>query len=143
MLRQSKFTPEFVSLSGHANGSEDGDELADRIPAPDDPAGALQSDDLLKAMLARIAPIYREAFLMREFEGYDYAQIAELTQTTEMNVKVRITRAKKQLRELLAPYFNTDRTRKPKRKTKEIAQFEPDDQEDFSTDDLSLSTLAL
>lgn len=106
-LRQSKFTPEFVSITSFI----DGENPPPTLNAPGDPAEAVLADDMLKTMLARIAPIYREAFLMREFEGYEYDQIAELTGTTEMNVKVRITRAKKQLRELLAPYYGSQANR--------------------------------
>ncbi|MDP4200692.1 MAG: RNA polymerase sigma factor [Bacteroidota bacterium] len=125
-LRQSKFTPEFVSTSTFA----DGENAPMTLDSPGDPAETLQADDMLKTMLARIAPIYREAFLMREFEGYDYDQIAELTGTTEMNVKVRITRAKKQLRQLLAPYYGSQasrgsvRRRSPRRSDAEPANDE-------------------
>lgn len=116
MLRQSKFTPNFVSLTPDAEG----DDPVERLESTSDPAQSLQADDMLKTMLARLAPIYREAFLMREFEGYDYEQIAEMTGTTEVNVKVRITRAKKQLRTLLAPYYKTEAGRAP-RKSKRAA----------------------
>ncbi len=32
----------------------------------------LLRDDMLRIALAKIAPIYREAFLLCEFEGYNY-----------------------------------------------------------------------
>ena len=127
-LRQSKFTPEFVSITSFV----DGENPPPTLDAPGDPAEKLQADDMLKTMLARIAPIYREAFLMREFEGYEYDQIAELTGTTEMNVKVRITRAKKQLRVLLAPYYGSQANRTATRRTKQHV--------DSSVDDLTSST---
>jgi predicted RNA polymerase sigma factor len=66
---------------------------------------------MLRVALSKIAPIYREAFLLREFEGYDYGEIARITNATEMNVKVRITRAKKQLRILLAPVYKYEASR--------------------------------
>jgi RNA polymerase sigma-70 factor (ECF subfamily) len=117
MLRQSKFTPDFVSLTP----DEEGNDPVEKLEATSDPAQSLQADDMLKTMLARLAPIYREAFLMREFEGYDYEQIAEMTGTTEMNVKVRITRAKKQLRQLLAPYYKS-RAAQSGRKSRRAAE---------------------
>jgi len=141
MLRQSKFTPDFISLTP----DEDGNGPAEKLQATSDPAQSLQADDMLKTMLARLAPIYREAFLMREFDGYDYEQIAEMTGTTEMNVKVRITRAKKQLRQLLAPYYQSraGNTTAKKAKSEPETDFFDDPHEDLSdlsTEDLALSS---
>jgi len=119
LLRSSKFTPEFVSIGS-------GDEAENIGPTVDTPAGPLDhaiADDMLNMAMAKIAPIYREAFLLCEFEGYDYSEIAEITNTTEANVKVRITRAKKQLRVLLAPHYQheADQARK-KRPAKEAQE---------------------
>ncbi len=107
MLRTSKFTPEFVPVtsSGAAlSANDDGDGLEFK-ELTIDPREAMQTDDLLKLALSKLSPIYRDAFLLREFEGYSYEEIAKVANTTVMNVKVRITRAKKRLRELLQPYF--------------------------------------
>ncbi len=107
MLRTSKFTPEFVPItsSGSAlSNSQDGEGLEYK-ELTIDPREAMQTDDLLKLALSKLAPMYRDAFLLREFEGYTYEEIAQVANTTVMNVKVRITRAKKRLRELLQPYF--------------------------------------
>jgi RNA polymerase sigma-70 factor, ECF subfamily len=141
MLRQSKFTPDFVSLTP----DEEGNGPAEKLEATSDPAQSLQADDMLKTMLARLAPIYREAFLMREFEGYDYEQIAEMTGTTEMNVKVRITRAKKQLRTLLAPYYKARAGKSGTKSKKQVEETEvfDDPSEDLgglSTEDLAFSS---
>jgi len=110
MLRTSKFTPEFVPIksSGAAMntfGDSDDHEGVEFKELTIDPREAQSTDDLLKLALSKLAPIYREAFLLREFEGYSYEEIGEATGATVMNVKVRITRAKKQLRKLLQPYF--------------------------------------
>jgi RNA polymerase sigma-70 factor (ECF subfamily) len=137
MLRQSKFTPEFISLTPDSEA----DDPVERIVAVGDPSDSLQADDMLKTMLARIAPIYREAFLMREFEGYDYEQIAEMTSTTVMNVKVRITRAKKQLRQLLAPYYSQAGRKASAKQKHGIEQVE--EEEDFSDTELSTQHVAL
>ncbi|GEM_PF-1459182 len=107
LLRSSKFTPEFVSISG----AEDFDSIGKTLEQPAQPVQHMIADDMLRVSLEKLAPIYREAFLLREFEGYDYDEIARITNTTEMNVKVRITRAKKQLRMLLAPYYKYEASR--------------------------------
>ncbi len=101
LLRSSKFTPEFVSMGD----SEDNEILGNTLDMPAMPLDVTIADDMLRIALAKIAPIYRDAFLLCEFEGYDYGEIARITNTTEANVKVRITRAKKQLRVLLAPHY--------------------------------------
>ena len=101
LLRSSKFTPEFVSIGSGDEIENIGEPLGNMSEPLDDAI----ADDMLRVSLAKIAPIYREAFLLCEFEGYDYPEIARITNTTEMNVKVRITRAKKQLRVLLAPHY--------------------------------------
>ena len=107
LLRTSKFTPDFISITSY----EDSENSAEPVELSVEPNDKLVADDMLKVALSRIAPIYRDAFLLREFEGYDYDEIARLTDTTEMNVKVRITRAKKQLRKLLAPYYQYEASR--------------------------------
>lgn len=104
LLRESKFTPEFVSI-----GSTDEIEgLGKTTDASVEPLDQMIADDMLRSALAQIAPMYREAFLLCEFEGHDYAAIAQMTNTTEMNVRVRITRAKKQLRQLLTPHYQNE-----------------------------------
>jgi RNA polymerase sigma-70 factor (ECF subfamily) len=101
LLRSSKFTPEFVSIGS----GDEIESLGESLNLPTIPLDHVIADDMLRIALAKIAPIYREAFLLCEFEGYNYDEIAKMTDTTEMNVKVRITRAKKQLRVLLAPHY--------------------------------------
>ena len=41
--------------------------------------------------------------MLREFEGYEYPEIARLTGTSIPNIQVRLTRAKSMLREILMP----------------------------------------
>ncbi|HET6402562.1 MAG TPA: RNA polymerase sigma factor [Candidatus Kapabacteria bacterium] len=105
LLRESKFTPEFVQIGNPAEIDTLGGDTRD---ASVEPLDQLIADDLLRSALKKIAPMYREAFLLCEFEGHDYAAIAQMTNTTEMNVRVRITRAKKQLRQLLTPHYKNE-----------------------------------
>ena len=107
MLRTSKFTPDFVYLD-----DKDPDEGEGYTPKEltSDPLD-VGTGDALKAALQRLAPMYREAFLLREFEGYSYEEISEMTGASVMNVKVRITRAKKMLRKSLEPHFPAGSTR--------------------------------
>lgn len=113
LLRTSKFTPTFVSIEEDAE-SENPHQPKELSVEPN---STLVADDLLKQALAKLAPIYRDAFLLREFEGYEYEEIAQMTETSVMNVKVRITRAKKRLRTLLAPYYAATGGRAPRPRT--------------------------
>ncbi len=48
---------------------------------------------------------YREAFIMREFEGMPYNEIAKVCDTSVTNAKSRVFRAHKKLIKILEPYL--------------------------------------
>lgn len=48
---------------------------------------------------------YREAFVLREYDGLAYNDIAEITGTTITNAKSRVFRAKQKIKEILQPYL--------------------------------------
>lgn len=48
---------------------------------------------------------YREVFVLREYNGLSYAQIAELIDTTIPTVKTRVFRAKQKIKAILTPYL--------------------------------------
>ena len=48
---------------------------------------------------------YREAFVLREYDGLPYTEIAEITGTTLTNAKSRVFRAKQKIKEVLQPYL--------------------------------------
>jgi RNA polymerase sigma-70 factor, ECF subfamily len=137
LLRTSKFTPDFVSITSFED-SEHGSEPPELSV---EGGSEVIADDMLKVALSRIAPIYREAFLLREFEGYDYDAIARMTGATEMNVKVRITRAKKQLRAFLEPYYRYEanqtrsRARSKSNKNDAAAQTTQSEEMDLPSDE--------
>jgi len=60
---------------------------------------------LIEKSLQLLDDIYREAFVMREFEGLSYKEIAEICDTSLSNAKSRVFRAHKQLIEILQPYL--------------------------------------
>ncbi|RPI67090.1 MAG: RNA polymerase sigma factor, partial [Ignavibacteriae bacterium] len=61
--------------------------------------------DLIQASLELLPDDYREAFVLREYNGLTYSEIADVIGQSIDVVKVRIFRAKKRLREILAPYL--------------------------------------
>jgi RNA polymerase sigma-70 factor (ECF subfamily) len=65
------------------------------------PADGTASRLTLAAALERLSPEHRTVFLLKEVEGYDHAEIAELLGITTSNSEVRLHRARRQLRDLL------------------------------------------
>ena len=68
-----------------------------------------QEQNFLRAHLERaIADLpleFREPFILREYDGFSYGEIAEMTGTSLGITKVRIHRAKQKLRETLRPFL--------------------------------------
>lgn len=60
---------------------------------------------LITTALDMLPDEYREAFVLREYEGLSYAEIADIVGASLSNVKVRIFRAKQKIRDILAPYI--------------------------------------
>ncbi|MEY3313681.1 MAG: RNA polymerase sigma factor [Ignavibacteria bacterium] len=60
--------------------------------------------DLITKAMEQLPTDYKEAFVLREYEGLSYQEIAELTESSLSTVKIRIFRAKQKIREILAPY---------------------------------------
>jgi RNA polymerase sigma-70 factor (ECF subfamily) len=60
----------------------------------------------LEQALTALPVEFREPFMLREFDGFSYGEIAEMTGTTLAMTKVRIYRAKQRMRELLAPFVS-------------------------------------
>lgn len=62
--------------------------------------------DRIQWALEQIPVDYREAFVLREYEGLSYQEIADILKTSLSAVKSRIYRSKEKLRELLEPYYH-------------------------------------
>jgi RNA polymerase sigma-70 factor (ECF subfamily) len=62
--------------------------------------------ELIKIALAELPDDYREAFILREYEGMTYNEISEFLGISLALVKIRIFRAKQKIREILAPYIS-------------------------------------
>jgi RNA polymerase sigma-70 factor (ECF subfamily) len=79
-------------------------------PAPGPAARAELADSLslaLLVLLERLTPVERAAYLLREVFGYEYAQIADVIERSEVNARQLVTRARKHL-EANRPRFDAD-----------------------------------
>jgi len=66
--------------------------------------GAIKNMDLqtiLHSALDQLPDIQRSVILLRDYEGYDYAEIGKITNLKESQVKVYIFRARKKLKQIL------------------------------------------
>jgi RNA polymerase sigma-70 factor, ECF subfamily len=69
--------------------------------AQSDVADRVEWSDAVDRALARLAPDYREAFLLKHVEDLEYEQIAELTGAGISALKMRVKRAREQLQQYL------------------------------------------
>jgi RNA polymerase sigma-70 factor, ECF subfamily len=66
-----------------------------------DPAERTEREDDVRWALARLAPEYREAFLLKHMEDLEYEEMARLTGAGVSALKMRVKRACEQLRTIL------------------------------------------
>lgn len=71
---------------------------------PDTRALECERADLVHRALATLAEEHRQVLVLREFDGLDYQQIAEVVETPVGTVRSRLFRARSQLREVLVKY---------------------------------------
>ncbi|NOU59844.1 RNA polymerase sigma factor [Marinifilum caeruleilacunae] len=57
--------------------------------------------EVLNIALEKLSDIQRSVILLRDYEGYSYAEIAKITDLTESQVKVYIYRARKNLKNFI------------------------------------------
>lgn len=83
--------------SGRRRREVDVEGVAALVSGPDAALDRLS----LEAALARLSVEHRTVFLLKEVEGYDHREIAELVGITISNSEVRLHRARRHLRVLL------------------------------------------
>jgi RNA polymerase sigma-70 factor (ECF subfamily) len=79
-------------------------------PAPGPATRVELADSLslaLLVLLEQLTPVERAVYLLREIFGYEYAEIAEIIEQTEVNSRQLVTRARKRL-EASRPRFDPD-----------------------------------
>ena len=73
---------------------------------PEDPVENLEGDrrvDAIKRALAALPPHHRSVILLRDLEGREYPEIAEVLNCTVGGAKLRVLRARRALRDRVAP----------------------------------------
>lgn len=115
VLRKRRGLPT-VSLEAETEADDDGavahpEYIADWRENPLTMAGNRETARLIEQALGRLEERYRAVFLLRDVEGFSVRETAEALGISEGNVKVRLLRARLQLRERLTQWFG-DETRR-------------------------------
>lgn len=92
VLRQRKSTSEIEDYMSSINIEKENDEN--------------ELLRLIKEAIMKLPEDYREIFILREYQGMSYNEIANHLNISLPLVKVRLFRAKEKLREILAPYIS-------------------------------------
>jgi len=108
---------ETVSLEEATEATENHEEIrhpeyiADWSHSPEELAARNETRRLLEEALTQLDEKHRLVFLLRDVEGLSVRETAETLGLSEANVKVRLLRARLQLRERLTLAFGDPRTR--------------------------------
>jgi RNA polymerase sigma-70 factor (ECF subfamily) len=78
-----------------------GEELRGDVPSNGNAAAAFEWREEIASALARVRPLYREAFLLRYVEELDYEEMARRIGAPASTLRMRVKRANDRLRELL------------------------------------------
>lgn len=84
---------------------EDGlgyEEIADSSPGPDEIALQGEIKNAINSAISLLNIEYRTAIILRDIQGLTYDEISEITDCSVGTVKSRISRARKNLREILS-----------------------------------------
>lgn len=77
------------------------DEVRDDAPGPQDVASTHELRRLLESAIDELPGSYRLVFVLRDVEGLSGAEAAQALETSEGNVKVRLHRARRALRQIM------------------------------------------
>lgn len=80
------------------------DEFSEQVKVQHRPADNLKK--VLEQALARLNETQRSLVMLKDYEGYSYAEIGQITGLNESQVKVYLHRARLQLREYLVKMEN-------------------------------------
>jgi RNA polymerase sigma-70 factor (ECF subfamily) len=86
-------------------------DVADWREIPSDALAHKELKEALARALTSLKPKYREVFVLRDVQGLSIAEAAEALGITQATVKMRLMRARLQMRDALAPGYDGSWTR--------------------------------
>ena len=78
-------------------------------PSPDELVEKEELKEMVQYAIKKLPPEMRAVIIMRELEDMSYKEIAKVLNRPVNTVKGRVSQARKKLRELLRPYWSTNR----------------------------------
>ena len=111
--RHRTFSLDRPATAGGANGAENDDQASslidrvaqDRGASPAENAETREQNQQVLAALGRLDAEYRAVLVMRDIEGFDYQQMADVLGLPLGTLKSRLFRARLALRDELRPYL--------------------------------------
>jgi len=91
-----------------SSGDEVIDRVADEARNPEQRAAAAELSLQVQRALAEVAPVYREAVILRDLQGLTYDEMASVLGVRLGTVRSRIARGREQLRHLMKPERETE-----------------------------------
>lgn len=104
--------PRPLRIGGDSQGHDQASSLLDRAamernPTPDDIAERREEQQQVVAALGRLDAEYRAILVMRDIEGFDYQQMADVLDLPLGTLKSRLFRARLALRDELKQYMRS------------------------------------
>ncbi|MEO5635079.1 MAG: sigma-70 family RNA polymerase sigma factor [Candidatus Paceibacterota bacterium] len=81
-------------------------QLEDPTSQPDDMYHRRDLREIVNGTVAKLPPIHRAVFALREIEGKSYAEIGEIIECNPGTVKSRLNRARNEFAELIVLYMD-------------------------------------
>ena len=86
-------------------------EFADWAPNPEELFRGFELRNILRSELQELRPGLKVVFVLRDIEGLSNDETAEVLELTRVAIKVRLWRARLQLRTRLSKYFGVEMSR--------------------------------
>jgi RNA polymerase sigma-70 factor (ECF subfamily) len=110
--RESRRPAVSIDAAGGDGEIQRGGSIAERLtgsdPRPDQRAARAEQHRIVAAAVQELDDEFRAVVVLRDIDGLDYAEIAEVLDVPVGTVKSRLFRARMMLREKLRPLIETD-----------------------------------
>lgn len=107
LMHLRRRAPETVSVEAPSDTEDDEGplEIVDWCCLPEEELLSAEARQVMEEAIQQLPPTLRVVFLLRDVEGLSTREVAEALELSEGAVKVRLSRARARLRELLTAYF--------------------------------------
>lgn len=107
LRKRKRYTsPVSLDASVYTDDDEFSWELPSDLPLPEENLTTVEFYEQLQVAIASLPDTFRTTIILREIQGLNYEEIAEITQVSLGTVKSRIARARNRLQLLLKPYLD-------------------------------------